>query len=117
MIKLSPSFLNPFEARGMLLLSVIPEHQNNTSVVLCEIISGSYNRDGFYFLIFLFVLWSMASLTIFYDSFSGLMVIIGWLLFFLVIRLTHSLNMGKLENKLDEIISTLRRSNLTAVKH
>lgn len=105
-IRYKPSFFNAFEAKGLLRLNLTSIDINNTKII-CEIIPINSSRESFYVLLSILFLWTIASLIISFSLNILMIIITGWIMIFLIIRLSQILNIGKLENKASYVLNQL----------
>jgi hypothetical protein len=111
LIHIRPSFLNPFEGQGIIVLHASSNGQHRATVA-CELIPISPEKSGSYFLLFLLLLWTLASFTIYYGPFSIPMVIIGWFIAFSGYHVLLTWTMNKLETKLNKMMKLLGLSHI-----
>jgi len=106
-INFKPSFFNVFAARGLLTFNLTSYDINKTEII-CQIIPTTLSQDRLYFVLFFLFLWTVGAFVLSFSFNTLIVVTFGWMILFLIFRLSKILNRGKLENQARFILEQLK---------
>jgi hypothetical protein len=108
-IEIKPQFFDPFAPRGTIRIELSNLDNNAGTKLKCNVTQISFNKPSLYLIAFFLTIWTIFSLIFFFTIYTVLTVLAGWLILYIVIRLTQTLNIGKLENYLSYTIQQLSK--------
>jgi hypothetical protein len=108
-IEIKPQFFDPFAPRGSIRIELSGLDNNASTKLKCNVTQTSFNKTSLYLIAFFLIIWTIFSLIFFFTIYMLLTILAGWLISYIVIRLTQTLNIGKLENYLSYTIQQLSK--------